>query len=314
MAQPPSRDVLLKVRKLARLAGDLRRTPFRCEVTRLTSLKSLCHEPAVANRFVTYLARKTLGRVERGKRRAERLPRDQAVAHRAMMREALEAMEGPAAALSEARCRRLGELRQRMEAEQNEYRRVYGGPVRIVRDVDLLLFEYALRCLLEPDAAGHWAYQTARLYAERYDPRHGDGLIPASAPLVQDVADFWIDEYGLDRKTLTGPAKGKKMMGDKSASPKAGKRHAGEGQARFTPRQGQFLAFIHVYRKLHRQGPAELDLAQFFRVTLPSIHGLIVKLEELGLVTCEPGVARSVRVVVPEAEIPALEDVAGPPW
>lgn len=84
--------------------------------------------------------------------------------------------------------------------------------------------------------------------------------------------------------------------------------------ATWTSRQGQFLAFIHLYRRLHRRGPAELDMVQFFRVTPPSIHGMIVKLEELGLVTREPGVARSVRVAVPEEELPRLEEVEGPPW
>jgi hypothetical protein len=77
---------------------------------------------------------------------------------------------------------------------------------------------------------------------------------------------------------------------------------------------GQFLAFIHLYRRLHRQGPAELDMVQFFRVTPPSVHGMVAKLEHLGLVTREPGVPRSVRAAIPEGEIPALEDVEGPPW
>jgi hypothetical protein len=63
---------------------------------------------------------------------------------------------------------------------------------------------------------------------------------------------------------------------------------------RFTHCQGQFLAFIHLYRKLHRRGPAELDMVQFFRVTPPSVHGMVVKLEQLGLVTRERGVPRSV--------------------
>jgi len=75
----------------------------------------------------------------------------------------------------------------------------------------------------------------------------------------------------------------------------------------------QFLAFIHLYRQLHRQGPAETDLVKFFGVTPPSVHGMVVKLEELGLVTRERGVPRSVRVAVPEEEIPPLEDVAGQP-
>jgi hypothetical protein len=35
---------------------------------------------------------------------------------------------------------------------------------------------------------------------------------------------------------------------------------------------------------------------------------MIVKLEELGLITRQPGVPRSVRVTVPRSEIPKLED------
>lgn len=84
--------------------------------------------------------------------------------------------------------------------------------------------------------------------------------------------------------------------------------------ATFTNRQGQFLAFIHLYRKLHRQGPAETDMVKFFRVTPPAAHSMVVKLEELGLVTREPGVARSIRVAIPDDEIPALEESDGPPW
>jgi Mn-dependent DtxR family transcriptional regulator len=84
--------------------------------------------------------------------------------------------------------------------------------------------------------------------------------------------------------------------------------------ATFTHRQGQFLAFIHLYRLLHKQGPAELDLVKFFRVTPPSVHQMVVKLEELGLITREPGVPRSARVAIPIEEIPELEAVEGPPW
>ena len=84
--------------------------------------------------------------------------------------------------------------------------------------------------------------------------------------------------------------------------------------AKFTHRQGQFLAFIHLYRLLHKQGPAEVDMVKFFRVTPPSVHGMVVKLEELGLITRESGVPRSARVTIPSEEIPTLEAVEGPPW
>jgi hypothetical protein len=55
-------------------------------------------------------------------------------------------------------------------------------------------------------------------------------------------------------------------------------------------------------------------MVQFFRVTPPSVHGMVVKLAELGLVAKEPRVARSVRVAIPEDEIPPLEEVQAPPW
>src|SRR5215510_1695382 len=55
----------------------------------------------------------------------------------------------------------------------------------------LRLIEYALSCLLQPTASADWGYHLARQYAERYNSRYGTGLIPESAPLVEDIADFW---------------------------------------------------------------------------------------------------------------------------
>ena len=81
-----------------------------------------------------------------------------------------------------------------------------------------------------------------------------------------------------------------------------------------TQRQGQFVAFIYLYCKLHRWPPSESDIARYFRVSPPAVHQMIVKLDELGLVTRDPGMARTVRVAIPVEEIPVLEDVAGPPW
>jgi hypothetical protein len=37
-------------------------------------------------------------------------------------------------------------------------------------------------------------------------------------------------------------------------------------------------------------------------------------LEQLGLVTRQPGVPRSVRAAISEGQIPALEEVERPPW
>jgi hypothetical protein len=47
----------------------------------------------------------------------------------------------------------------------------------------------------------------------------------------------------------------------------------------FTPKQGQYLAFIHLYARLHRRPPAETDMQQYFRVSPPSVHQMVLTLE-----------------------------------
>src|SRR5262249_22986112 len=117
------RDLLPKVRKLAQLAAELRRGQG-FNITRLTSLKSLCQEPEVANRFVTYLARKTVGRVKKGKTRADRMSPEKKAAHRQMMAAALEEMEAWNVAPTEAGRHQLWELSHQMREEQNEYKHI----------------------------------------------------------------------------------------------------------------------------------------------------------------------------------------------
>ena len=77
--------------------------------------------------------------------------------------------------------------------------------------------------------------------------------------------------------------------------------------APFTAKQGQYLAFIYAYIKLNRRPPAEADMQRFFRVTPPSVHRMVVELERLQLIRRQPGVARSIELLVPPALIPALE-------
>jgi hypothetical protein len=314
MNAPVPREVLARVKKLALLPQEVSRSRWAVPVTRLTVLKALCQDHGVADRFVTHLARRMRQKVGQKADRPGHLAMQERARHREMIGRTVDALEGYLKQPSEEGRSRLWTLLQELAGEQNEYRNVHGGPVRIIRNNDLLLVEYALRTVLA-DQAGlpSWAYQTARHYAERYTPSEGTGLTSSSAPLVQDVADFWIQEFGLDPAALTAPASQKKA---KDGPPPTGPKKGSDAmsQARFTPRQGQFLAFIHLYRKLHRRGPAEHELARFFRVTPPAVHGMIVKLEELGLITREPGVPRSARVAVPEAEIPPLDDVEGPPW
>ncbi len=93
-------------------------------------------------------------------------------------------------------------------------------------------------------------------------------------------------------------------MAKKKGKPKGRTRQVED--PRFTATQGQYLAYIHLYRKLHRCSPAESEIVRYFRVSAPSVHQMIVKLDEKGLITREPGVPRSVLVAVPESDIPEL--------
>ncbi len=76
---------------------------------------------------------------------------------------------------------------------------------------------------------------------------------------------------------------------------------------RWTPRQGQFLAFIYSYTKIHGRPPAEADMERYFRVSPPSIHQMILRLEERGLISRVPGEPRSIRLLIPAEELPMLQ-------
>ncbi len=75
----------------------------------------------------------------------------------------------------------------------------------------------------------------------------------------------------------------------------------------FTKLQGQYLAYIATYTKLHGRPPAEADLQRYFKVTPPSVHNMIVTLDRLGLIERVPGRARSIRVLVGPDTLPLLD-------
>jgi repressor LexA len=76
---------------------------------------------------------------------------------------------------------------------------------------------------------------------------------------------------------------------------------------KYTHKQGQYLAFIYYYTKIHGVAPAEAEIQRFSGVTPPSAHQMILTLEQRGLITRTPGVARSIRLTLPRTELPELE-------
>ena len=78
---------------------------------------------------------------------------------------------------------------------------------------------------------------------------------------------------------------------------------------RFTERQGQYLAFISTYTLLNRRPPAEADFQRFFQVTPPAVHQMIVELERRGLISRVPAQPRTIKVTLPDDELPRLQPI-----
>jgi Mn-dependent DtxR family transcriptional regulator len=74
----------------------------------------------------------------------------------------------------------------------------------------------------------------------------------------------------------------------------------------FTPKQGQYLAFIHLYTRLHRRPPAETDMQQYFHVSPPSVHQMVLTLEQAGLIKRRPHTPRSMELIVDPKQLPEL--------
>jgi len=80
----------------------------------------------------------------------------------------------------------------------------------------------------------------------------------------------------------------------------------GSTKPKFTAKQGQYLAFIYYYTKIHRLPPAEADLQRYFKVSPPAVHAMILTLEREGLIARVPGKARSVQLRVKRTHLPDL--------
>jgi hypothetical protein len=74
----------------------------------------------------------------------------------------------------------------------------------------------------------------------------------------------------------------------------------------FTPKQGQYLAFIYAYTRVLGRPPAEADLQRHFGVSPPSVHQMVLTLERTGLIRRHSGVARSIEVLVSPEQLPVL--------
>ena len=86
---------------------------------------------------------------------------------------------------------------------------------------------------------------------------------------------------------------------------KSGAARSLSGQS-FTEKQGQYLAYIYAYTRLHRRPPAEADMQQYFRVNPPSVHQMVLTLERAGFIRKKPRIARSIELLIDPEHLPDL--------
>ena len=77
--------------------------------------------------------------------------------------------------------------------------------------------------------------------------------------------------------------------------------------ANFTPKQGQYLAFIYYYTKINGVPPAEIDMQRYFQNNPPAVHEMVKTLHSRGLIDREPGKPRTIRLLLPQKELPELD-------
>jgi hypothetical protein len=205
-----SSTVSKKISTLAQIAQELRQGKD-FNITRLTSLKSLCADPQAAGQFCLYLARLTQQKLQ-AKEKPDHLKEEIWLHCQHLINEAIPEMETYLAKPTKEGEKLLQNLLSRVREVNNQYKNQNCGPVRIIQSMDVLLIEKALYTILRPTESGDWGYQIARDYAERYGARYANSLIPESAPMVEDIANFWSQYYfgKLLSEWLSSPKRGSK--------------------------------------------------------------------------------------------------------
>lgn len=77
--------------------------------------------------------------------------------------------------------------------------------------------------------------------------------------------------------------------------------------SRYTPKQGQYLAFIFYCTKLNGRAPSEADIQRYFNVSPPTVHQTILGLEQRRCIERVPGQARSIRLLLAREHLPDLD-------
>ena len=187
MRQPPNPEIVKKVKKLSEIAEELRQGKV-FHVTRLTTIKGFCGEPEAAAAFALFLAQKI-----QKKMRQKKYPQQ----FRELVDRVIKELTPYLAYPTEEGKARLASLCREMASEQKEYKKIGWNVGRMLKYRDLVLVEECVRSVLSRSEAPFWAYHASKDYVVRFDARYGSGLIPSSAPMVEEIGEFWRKYFGI---------------------------------------------------------------------------------------------------------------------
>ena len=190
----PSPAIVKKLRTLAKMAAELRQGGH-FEITRLTILKSFCADVNAAAKFALYIAKLAQRRFKaHGRGRMTPTKRKE---YEQLIGAAIGAMSRYLKSPGEETKSKLWDVYDRAKRAQNRVKHQRWGAVRIIECWELLIVETAMDCVQTPleRYTSILGYQLARQYAEKYNPHFATGLVPESAPMVEEIAAFWGKHY-----------------------------------------------------------------------------------------------------------------------
>ncbi len=183
-----SSAILKKIQKLSQIAEELYEGKW-FNITRLTVLKNLCERPEIAAQFVLYLAKITQRKMD--EKEQKHIEPKKWSQHKELVKRAILQMEKYLVGDMDKEEDSLRIVWREIKGLQNEHEKQHWGPIRLIESSETLIVEKALECVLSPESSSHCGYYVGKEYAERYNPKYGTGLIPESAPLVEDIINFW---------------------------------------------------------------------------------------------------------------------------
>jgi hypothetical protein len=173
-------------------------------------------------------------------------------------------------------------------------------------DIEIPMCLAGERACPPEDCGGPWGYENLlETLNDPEDPEHDDMLEWAGGNFDPEALD--IDSINRALAVSRPGRRGKRAQPAAATINRPLKIPEGSQPLAFTPRQGQYLSFIYYYSKINGIPPAEVDIAQFFEISPPTAHQMLKTLESRGLVSRLAGQPRSVRVLVPRAALPELE-------